>query len=897
MTVDSLVQRLSSLGDAADVTTELMRDDGARREMDKLEKQLGSLSSVTARADRGIADVIKQLQRYKQDNERISRDLNQQITQHQAEKQSAEELRASTEIAYTMSSHMVSSSTAQLASVAARVDSTLTDMQQAQQRLAAAEAKARTTNIALTEAEYDNLVQEVERLTTAHKDAQTALEAERVAHEQVLKTHKTTVDAYENAAETIKEADKAIADATAGMATANNNAAKAAREMEDKFYKLGKGAFSLTNFFDKAARSGAAWIASQVSLASAVKQIYDQTKGEINRGVNVGNDFRRYKDIASLGLNPAEFVQATGEFRRAMLATGGVTESLNTLKEASGEFIDSIADPKERTEFLLQNMDMLAKSGIKPTTAKIKQLGQSMEENRIISGETAAEYMSNIRDITESDSVQARLRMARDADERESILKGIQSRYAEFKALGMTTQQAKAAAGALQDMAKKGAKERLTEGAKLMQMMGAMGVEGGREAYELYNKGTARTKEDDARLSELLGNLSAAVDSAYGGTDGRAFTTEALAQQTGWGPEQLANFSRKLSGDVQKDIKEGAAKEKEKQVSDAVVKGMDTLTQGLSQIANNPFIQGAAGILGSLASAIHLNTGASAANTAALLKGALSNLNPFDDAGGSGSKKKPSIARTAKIGVAGIAASAIGNYVLDGIEESAEKRGDHKTAATTSIAGSALEYGALGATLGSFIPGVGTAVGGGVGAGVGALYGVYNNWGRLAGPTTPKDDKQAAVNKEATEADARRLGILQEQSKINSLATPHTNGQVNAFASEVRQNTKVSQVATLQEQMAQLHEVITSNQAEQSAKQQLTDAESRKQEEARIQQLLKMDDANDHLSVVSDNMKQLVELANKQLIATTLTDKEKQKNRDSIRRSSSGFGAGSYQYI
>ena len=47
------------------------------------------------------------------------------------------------------------------------------------------------------------------------------------------------------------------------------------------------------------------------------------------------------------------------------------------------------------------------------------------------------------------------------------------------------------------------------------------------------------------------------------------------------------------------------------------------------------------------------------------------------------------------------------------------------------MASTATEYGALGATIGSVIPGLGTAVGGGIGAAVGAIKGAYDTWKSL----------------------------------------------------------------------------------------------------------------------------------------------------------------------
>ena len=76
-----------------------------------------------------------------------------------------------------------------------------------------------------------------------------------------------------------------------------------------------------------------------------------------------------------------------------------------------------------------------------------------------------------------------------------------------------------------------------------------------------------------------------------------------------------------------------------------------------------------------------------------------------------------------------------------------------------------------------------------------------------------------------------------------------------------------------------------------------TKEEKNRREFTITEQLKKMDESNDHLSVVSTDIKQLVDLANKQLVVSTLTEKEKGDSRKKITGDSGGFSASSYQYI
>lgn len=86
-----------------------------------------------------------------------------------------------------------------------------------------------------------------------------------------------------------------------------------------------------------------------------------------------------------------------------------------------------------------------------------------------------------------------------------------------------------------------------------------------------------------------------------------------------------------------------------------------------------------------------------------------------------------------------------------GLESGADKLSDNgwgKTATGVGMAGKALSYGATGAMLGSFIPGLGTVVGGALGAGMGALSGYMDYSSRNApakAPTAPKAAAAASV--------------------------------------------------------------------------------------------------------------------------------------------------------
>jgi len=76
----------------------------------------------------------------------------------------------------------------------------------------------------------------------------------------------------------------------------------------------------------------------------------------------------------------------------------------------------------------------------------------------------------------------------------------------------------------------------------------------------------------------------------------------------------------------------------------------------------------------------------------------------------------------------GLVAGVAGDYLLDKGAKAAVAGGNTKAAGFADAGKEALKWGALGATVGSIIPGVGTLVGGGLGAAIGGGVSLYKNF-------------------------------------------------------------------------------------------------------------------------------------------------------------------------
>ena len=147
----------------------------------------------------------------------------------------------------------------------------------------------------------------------------------------------------------------------------------------------------------------------------------------------------------------------------------------------------------------------------------------------------------------------------------------------------------------------------------------------------------------------------------------------------------------------------------------------------------------------------------------------------------------------AKGGIGGL----VGGFALDYASDALKESGHEKMGAAAGVGSSALSGAGTGALIGSVIPGVGTAIGGALGGAVGAGYGLYKNWGDLAGgspksgaamagigspdlasaTTTQASSAAYTLQRELTDALGRQLAVLQAQLDKQDLMLRTMNDQ------------------------------------------------------------------------------------------------------------------------
>ena len=144
----------------------------------------------------------------------------------------------------------------------------------------------------------------------------------------------------------------------------------------------------------------------------------------------------------------------------------------------------------------------------------------------------------------------------------------------------------------------------------------------------------------------------------------------------------------------------------------------------------------------------------------------------FGGGKGGGGKGKLGWGRKLLGGIKGGVGGLLGGLALDYAGSKAEEAGHKKTAAGLDIGSAALSGAGMGAMLGSVVPGVGNVVGGAVGGVLGAGYGLYQNWGKLAGSddaeslTTPSAE---GVLPPAAQAIINTPNLKENIAALNSL--------------------------------------------------------------------------------------------------------------------------------
>lgn len=548
---------------------------------------------------------------------------------------------------------------------------------------------------------------------------------------------------------------------------------------------------------------------SPALLATALKDTLDAINigsktGGYGVGLNPFGDKASVFDAARLGMKPAEFIQMQAEMRRTILSTGrGMSEFVDGLNSAAKEYSDIILDPAERTKVAAQQLQMFTQSGIRFIKQDATAFAISMRKSAQVAGMMPEEFNTAIGDIIQSEETQTRLKAAASEMERRTILTGIQAQFAQNRAMGMTTEQAKAAAKALNKLAGQGPLERFRQAARLRAFGSAFGMGGESEqAARILIKGQRATADEQRQLQATLGNMSQVLSQSATGSMGAEIFATTLADKlqlgTLLGPTSPFNVTLSESVAPLASAAESMAK-----IPPELSRLVSMFNQLYSQATNNPLLTGAAGLLGMFGAGKVANfVGGKAASTfgrlvpgmgSSALGSAASATTAAQGATAASSTLRAVSMLSNTMKVLGPIAS-VGAGAIEGYEEyqqtgkTGRSVGKGLGTAAGGLAGGwggAAAGAAGGALIGSMVPIVGTAAGAIIGGLLGAVGGGWGGGllggkaGAAAGSVFDEDEKQVQV--EIKQASADTLDGIQKQvkqmDKSNDLLQTIADGQ------------------------------------------------------------------------------------------------------------------------
>lgn len=235
--------------------------------------------------------------------------------------------------------------------------------------------------------------------------------------------------------------------------------------------------------------------------------------------------------MAQYGMNSAEAIKMQAEQRKVIVSTrAGMNEFMDGLKEAHEQFADTIADPAERTKVAIDSMAIANKAGIRMSKQQSTMFLNSSKQFSKYTGKSASEFTDAVGEIINSSEVQNQLATTTNEGQRKAILDGIHTQIAHNSALGISIEQTKAMAKAMAEVTSKKPEDVIKDTANLQALGGALGM--GKQAKELAQLQNLRedaSPEQRARMAELQSEMRNKYDQmGRGKVSGRTLAVHAL---------------------------------------------------------------------------------------------------------------------------------------------------------------------------------------------------------------------------------------------------------------------------------------------------------------------------------------------------------------------------------
>lgn len=250
----------------------------------------------------------------------------------------------------------------------------------------------------------------------------------------------------------------------------------------------------------------------------------------VDKGSNVLEIFgKQLTQSVRLGLTPEDYIEITAANRQAVMAMGGTNKAFQQVNDIVGQYVPRFGDLGEASKFLYNQMTILGRAGIRPSTQNLGLLANSFNDLQKMTGLTQDQLGGVVDSLVQDQGISAQLQAASES-ERKVILQGIATRLKENVAMGMSVEQATAAAKALGQIAAKTPMERLREGIKLAALGGALGIAGAGELPRLLMLGARATPAEKAQQQKTISAIQGSVQGTRTGPLSAEFAASTMAQ-------------------------------------------------------------------------------------------------------------------------------------------------------------------------------------------------------------------------------------------------------------------------------------------------------------------------------------------------------------------------------
>jgi hypothetical protein len=486
-------------------------------------------------------------------------------------------------------------------------------------------------------------------------------------------------------------------------------------------------------------------MASVGTIIGGVTQAMNDAKAAMARGAALDP-----LDALSMGITAQDLVDLQSTYRQtALAAKGGTDEFTSSLRTMSHELYARTGDFRAAAYLAADIKDVSQSIGVsygELSDGVIPGLIKGFKNLQNMTGMTADQYGTLLKDMVNDHDVKQQLLRMSDV-ERARYPMELQKQMEYFAQLGYSTEQIKEFSKRIAKTANEDPLERIKQAAKLRAIGGAHGMspEANRLA-ELIIKGQHRTIEENMEMETLRSDVAGAINQSLGKGLGQEIFSSAMLRKTGLG-DLFANADQSIQ--LGKNINQEALANQEQFIKGTFgpatvrfTKAVDLFENAVKSAIGMLAIGGALrgiGLMKSIKSKGGTLGGFLKEKGSSFFKGA-----PVaEGAAGAGGAKGAGVGKYlkggAKGGLLGIAGGLTAGVLIDNSSMKQENKDSANTVVTSAM---------IGATVGSFVPVVGTALGAALGT--------------VAGVGIEAFDR---LNDSAKELHERRLRNLDEEHK------------------------------------------------------------------------------------------------------------------------------------